>query len=310
VRATLDERCLLGQVTRVLVACSGGPDSQTLLHALWSLRSEHGCELLAAAVDHGLRPEAQREIALAERLAQRLGVAFSVLHVQVPAGASLQAQARGARYAALLAHAAAHGATRVAVGHTLDDQAETVLARLLRGTGLEGLAAIEPLRADGVVRPLIDAERALVHDYAREQALEVAHDPSNRDPRFLRVRIRQQHLPSLIEENPRLTRALAHLADDVREAAEALATQADAYLSQARSNAHILRDAPGPLRRRALRRWVEQALGVALRRQHIVALERMLWVGGEVRLPGGVVAQLDGSGSMTFTPVSKRGRGA
>jgi hypothetical protein len=59
-----------------------------------------------------------------------------------------------------------------------------------------------------------------------------------------------------------------------------------------------------------LRRWVEQALGVALRRQHIVALERMLWVGGEVRLPGGVVAQLDGSGSMTFTPVSKRGRGA
>jgi tRNA(Ile)-lysidine synthase len=274
------------------------------------LREEHGCELLAAGVDHGLRPDARHELELAERLARRLGVAFALLQVQVSAGPSLQAQARTARYSALLAHAAAHDATRVAVGHTLDDQAETVLARLLRGTGIEGLAAIEPLRADGVVRPLIDVERALVHDYAREQGLELAHDPSNLDPRFLRVRIRQQHLPRLTEENPRLTQALAHLADDAREAAEALAAQADAYLSQARSNAHILRDAPGPLRRRALRRWVELELGVALRRQHIVALERMLWVGGEVRLPGGVVARLDGTGSMSFAPVSKRGRGA
>jgi tRNA(Ile)-lysidine synthase len=298
---------------------------------------------MVAAVDHGLRPEAAQELAGAERLAHTLGLAFHGLRVTVPAGASLQAQARAARYEALLACARAHGAECVAVGHTLDDQAETVLARLLRGTGLEGLSAIEPRRADGVVRPLIDAPRALVHAYVAELALEAARDPSNDDPRFLRVRIRHGLLPALARENPRLTQALANLADDVREASSALAQQAEELLSQARSGVHILREAPGPLRRRALRRWVERELAkargsagepqaeargpagepqaegrgpagelqkVALQRRHIVALERMLWVGGEVRLPGGVVAILDASGKkITFAPVSKRGRG-
>jgi tRNA(Ile)-lysidine synthase len=333
VRTTLLERGLFQGARRVLVACSGGPDSQALLHVLAALQREHGCVLMAAAVDHGLRPEAARELAGAERLARALGLPFHGLRVEVPPGASLQAQARAARYAALLACAHAHGAECVAVGHTLDDQAETVLARLLRGTGLEGLAAIEPRRADGVVRPLIDAPRALVHAYGAELALEAAHDPSNDDPRFLRVRIRHGLLPALARENPRLTQALANLADDAREAASALTQQAEELLSQARSGVHILREAPGPLRRRALRRWVERELGalardsgrepqaeargsageppkVALQRRHIVALERMLWVGGEVRLPGSVVAILDASGKkITFAPVSKRGRG-
>jgi tRNA(Ile)-lysidine synthase len=296
-------------VPRVLVACSGGPDSQALLHALAALRDAHGCALVAAGVDHGLRAEAAAELQLAADLALSLDIPFVGLRVEVGRGASMQAQARQARYASLLECAAAHGATRVAVGHTLDDQAETVLARVLRGTGIEGLAAIDPERADGVVRPLIDAERSLVQAYVRELALPHALDPSNRDLRFLRVRVRTELLPRLARENPRLNQALAHLADDARDAALALTQQADALLSQARSNVNILREAPGPLRRRALRRWVELALGVALRRDHIVALERMLWVGGEVRLPGGVSARLGESGSMAFSPVKKRGRG-
>jgi tRNA(Ile)-lysidine synthase len=278
---------------------------------LWSLRAEHGCALLVASVDHALRAEAARELELAARLAAQLALPFHPLRVEVERGASLQAQARAARYAALLACAHEHGAERVAVGHTLDDQAETVLARLLRGTGVEGLGAIEPRRDDGVVRPLIDAARDSVHRYARELALEVAQDPSNQDARFLRVRIRNEYLPRLRRENPRLTHALAHLADDAREAADALSLQADALLSQARSAVYILREASGPLRRRALRRWVEAELRVALQRRHIVALERMLWVGGEVRLPGGVIARIDEVGNkLAFAPVSKRGRGA
>lgn len=292
-----------------LVACSGGPDSQALLHLLWTLRAEHGCALTAAGVDHGLRAEAGAELGIAGSLAQSLAIPFVCLRVAVRSGASVQAQAREARYASLLACAAERGAERIAVGHTLDDQAETVLARVLRGTGIEGLAAIEPQRADGVIRPLIDAERSQVHAYVREHGLAHALDPSNQDPRFLRVRVRAELLPRLQRENPRLNQALAHLADDAREAAHALTQQADALLSQARSNVNILREAPGPLRRRALRRWVELALGVALRREHIVALERMLWVGGEVRLPGSVSARLDESGSMAFSPVEKRGRG-
>ena len=272
----------------------------------------HGCELIVATVDHGLRPEAAHELLLAEELAAALKLSFVRLRVEVRKGASMQAQARRARYAALLACAAEHGAARVAVGHTLDDQAETVLARLLRGTGLEGLSAIEPRREDGVVRPLLDAERALVHRYVSEAGIAAARDPSNADGRFLRVRIRQRLLPALVQENPRVTQLLAYLADDAREGALALRALADALLSQARSGPTglaALRAAKVPIRRRALRRWAELETGATLQRHHIVALERMLSVGGEVRLPGGIVAALDTAVGLIFRPVSKRGRG-
>jgi tRNA(Ile)-lysidine synthase len=312
VRTTLVERALFPVGGRVLVACSGGPDSQALLHVLHALRDIHGCGLIAASVDHGLRPEAAGELNLVEALAGSLRVPFVRLHVHVPCAASLQAQARRVRYQALLACAEQQGAVRIAVGHTLDDQAETVLARLVRGTGLEGLSAIEPHRADGVVRPLLDAERALVHRYVRESELSAAQDPSNEDVRFLRVRIRRQLLPALTQENPRVIQLLANLADDAREGAEALGALADAVLSQARSANDCLatlREAKGPVRRRALRRWAEQQTGVTLQRHHILALERMLSVGGEVRLPGGTIAALDATVGLTFKPVSKRGRG-
>ncbi len=310
-RATLVERELFPRSGTVLVACSGGPDSQVLLHVLHTLRAEHGCSLIAASVDHGLRVEAGRELDLAERLAGSLGVPFVRLRVEVAPGASLQAQARRARYAALVACASEHGAVRVAVGHTVDDQAETVLARLIRGTGLEGLSAIEPHRSDGVVRPLLDAPRSLVHAYQRALSLAAAQDPSNEDERFLRVRIRRQLLPVLARENPQVAQLLAHLADDAREGAAALAVLADEVLDRARGaeGLRALLEAKGPVRRRALRRWAEQAAGATLRRHHIVALERMLSVGGEVRLPGGTLAVLDAAAGLTFRRVSKRGRG-
>jgi tRNA(Ile)-lysidine synthase len=316
VLATLRERELLSGATRVLVACSGGPDSQVLLHVLQALRAEHGCELLAASVDHGLRADAQRDVATAAALAQALDVQFLPLRVEVAAGASRQAQARAARYAALLDCAHAQGATRVAVGHTLDDQAETVLARILRGTGLLGLGAIAPRRADGVVRPLIDAPRALVRRYAQEQALMYVEDPSNSDPRYLRTRIRQALLPWLLAENPHACEALAHLADDARDAAEPLLRDADALLARAHdaneteAPGSVLASATPAEQRRVLKRWVERDLGLELRRRHVVALQRMLQVGGEVRLPKGITATLDRAGRLTFATVSKRSRGA
>lgn len=310
VRATLSERRLLAGADHVLVACSGGPDSQVLLHALWSLRSEHGCRLSAVSIDHGLRSEAARELDLAQALAERLGVAFRRIAVEVASGASLQAQARRARYAALLQAASELGATRIAVGHTRDDQAETLLARLVRGSSIDGLGAIEPRRADGVVRPLLDVERSAVHAYAAQHGLSFARDPSNEDRRFLRVRIRHEWLPLLLRENPRMTQALADLADDAREASLLLQQMVEPHLALARTRAHSLRELSGPLRRRALKRLVEATLNTSLHRRHLVALERMLWVGGEVRLPGDVVARLDALGQLTFEPVSKRGRGS
>ncbi len=310
VRDTLDARELFFGAKRVVVACSGGPDSQVLLHALWSLRDHHGCELIAATVDHGLRPEASSEAALVRELAEELAIAFVGLPVVVSPGASLQARAREARYAALLACAAGQAAERVAVGHTLDDQAETVLARLLRGAGLEGLRGIAPKRADGVVRPLLDVRRAEVLAYAEQVGLRFAQDPSNRDARFLRARVRHTLLPLLEQENPRLSEHLANLAEDVRDVSELLGphvARARVELSSGRTT-RGLEESPY-IRRSALKLLVEQRTGRAIHRTHLIALERMLREGGQVRLPGDMVASLGSGGQLCISRVEKRGRG-
>jgi tRNA(Ile)-lysidine synthase len=292
------------------VACSGGPDSQTLLHALSALRQVHGCELVAATVDHGLRAEAAAEHALAAQLAASLRISHVTLTVQVARGASRQARAREARYAALLAHAAATGAERVAVGHTRDDQAETVLARLLRGAGLEGISAIAPLRADGVVRPLLDCGRADVLAYLAAHEIASARDPSNIDPRYLRTRVRTRLLPALCEENPALPERLAFLADDARQAARLLDQHAAALLARAEGRAAVLREEPEILRRWALRAFVEPRAGSKLTRNHLAALDRMLVEGGSVRVPGDAVVAVDQAGVLSVSPVTKRGRGS
>jgi tRNA(Ile)-lysidine synthase len=310
VRHGLDRRRLFDGATRVLVACSGGPDSQVLLHALWALRDHHRCELIAATVDHGLRPEAASEADLVRELAGRLGVPFVSLSVVVPAGPSLQAQAREARYAALLACAADQGAQRIAVGHTMDDQAETVLARVLRGAGLEGLQGIVPKRADGVVRPLIEARRAQVLKYAQTQDLRFAQDPSNCDAKFLRVRVRHSLLPRLEIENPRLVEHLAALAEDVREVSELLEPEVARVRSKLfDGSAPLAREESPYLRRSALKLLVEEKTGRAIHRTHLAALERMLEEGGQVRLPGDMVASIGTGGQLCFSPVEKRGRG-
>lgn len=293
----------------VLVACSGGPDSQALLHALHILRDDHGCALTAASVDHGLRPEAASEVALAGRLAASLAVGFVPLQVTLGSGASRQRVARDARYAALRACAQSQGADCIAVGHTLDDQAETVLARLLRGTGIEGLSAVAPRRADGVVRPLIDCRRSEVLAHVAGAHLEVAHDPSNLDPAYLRVRVRHKLLPSLCEENPQLPESLAHLADDARETAAFLREHAQEALRRTAHDAALLREEPAPVRRLALKILVEREADAPLTRAHVAALDRLLWAGGLVRVPGDVVVSVAPGGQLLCERVAKRGRG-
>ncbi|MDB4972193.1 MAG: tRNA(Ile)-lysidine synthetase [Myxococcaceae bacterium] len=242
-------------------------------------------------------------------LATQLAIPFVGLQVQVSPGASRQASARRARYSALLQCAKMHDADLVAVGHTLDDQAETVLARILRGAGVEGLSAAAPRRADGVVRPLIDCPRAWVHAYVTEAGLAVAHDPSNLDPRYLRVRVRGELLPLLSRENPKLAEHLAHLADDARETAELLREQAAAALLRADGLAARLREEPPLVRRWALKVLVESEARMSLTRAHVNALDRMLWAGGEVRVPGDVRVAIDQAGKLAFSKVAGSRRG-
>jgi len=221
VLATITARALLRRGERVVVAVSGGPDSMALLHALWELRARLGLTLEVAAIDHGLRAEARQEVDLVRDRATALGLPFTAVGVDVAAerrgrrGVSLQDAARDARLRALAALARDHDADRVALGHQADDQAETVLYRIVRGTGLAGLAGI-PYRRDVFIRPLLDVTRAQILRYLRRRSIPFVEDPSNADPRFARARIRHAILPTLARENPAVADALRALAAAAR----------------------------------------------------------------------------------------------
>lgn len=215
---TIAAHALFERGDRVIVAVSGGPDSMALLHVLWEARERLGITMEVAAVDHGLRPEATDEIALVRERAAALELPFSSVAVQVRrerGRASLQDAARRARLGALAALAMARNARSVALGHNADDQAETVLFRIVRGTGLRGLAGI-PYRRDPFVRPLLDVPRVEIQRYLFRRSIPFVTDPSNADPRYARARIRHRILPLLAAENPRVAEALIGLSRAAR----------------------------------------------------------------------------------------------
>jgi tRNA(Ile)-lysidine synthase len=185
-----------------------------LLHVLAGLRRRGGFGLFAHGVDHGLRPAAAAELDLAEELARSLDVPFGRTRVVVPAGGNLQARARDARWTALRAAAGRAGADRIATGHHADDRAETMLMRLMRGTGPAGLAVMPPRDGDRI-RPMLRARRADVAAHVARHAVPHMIDPSNRDPRFLRARVRHELMPVLEGLSPRVVEHLCALADDV-----------------------------------------------------------------------------------------------
>jgi tRNA(Ile)-lysidine synthase len=203
----------------VIVAVSGGSDSMALLGTLWELAPRLHVRLEVATVDHGLRPEARAEGELVRSRAEALELPWHGLRVDVASArrdrASWQDAARRVRLEALRALAERRGAARVALGHQADDQAETVLFRVVRGTGLAGLAGI-PYARPPFIRPLLDVTRAEIARYLARRSLPFVEDPSNADPRYARARVRHRWLPLLAEENPRVREALVALAAAAR----------------------------------------------------------------------------------------------
>jgi len=264
---------MLAPGDRVLVACSGGPDSLALLHALRRLAPRLGIRLRAVYVDHGLRPAAAAEGARVVAAAARLDLAGEVVALGLRTK-SMEA-AREARYAALERLADTRGATKIAVAHTLSDQAETVLMRLVRGAGVRGLSGMPPVRGR-IIRPLCEVSRAEVVEFCRRQGLRPVRDPTNLKPEYLRNRVRHELLPLLRRENPRIERALAHLAEHLRQLDGAIV---DAARRLDPSQVAALRAAGPAVRARALSH------------AHLVAIERLLESSAgtaELSLPGGV----------------------
>ena len=293
VQRTIQDHGLVRPADRILVAVSGGPDSIALLHALAALRRPLGIEIEAATVDHGLRGGSLEEAVAVRTHVEGLGVRCEILGLALAPGPGAQARARTARYAALSGLAQARGLAAIAVGHTLDDQAETVLARLLRGAGVRGLAGALRRREDGVIRPLLDCDRAAVMSFlAARGVAALVEDPTNCSPRFLRSRVRHQLLPALAVEQPAIRAMLARLADD----AEAHRALAESLAGPAEDAPQIasLAAAAGPVRRERLRRWAQLHGVGALGRTNLEALERaVLTARGEVRLPNRLLASIE-----------------
>ena len=201
---------------RILIAVSGGPDSMALLHVLARSSGKLHMAIAAHGVDHGLRAEAAAELDLAEHLARTLDVPFDRTCLALRDGGNLQARARTARYEALREAARRAGASFIATAHHADDRAETVLLRLLRGAGPAGLAVLPP-RAGDLIRPFIHARRAAIEGHLARHAIPSASDPSNRDPRFSRVRVRHELLPQMVELSPNIVEHLCALADQLAQ---------------------------------------------------------------------------------------------
>ena len=256
---------MLAPGERVLVAVSGGPDSVALLVTLAKLAAALDVEVCAAHFNHHLRgDESRRDQECAQRTATTLGVRCVVGNAVDLSGVSnLEARARDQRYAFLSRAAAAEGCTKIATGHTMNDQAETLLMRLLRGTGWDGLAGIPPVREERIVRPMIECSRQQVLTFLKAHALAFCDDSSNDDRRLLRNRVRHDVLPLLRTINPNVMRALASTAEILAGEVAFLEAASRSLLPAQRSSLPVAAvvAAPAALRGRMVRTWLKSQRG-------------------------------------------------
>ncbi|MTV24954.1 tRNA lysidine(34) synthetase TilS [Nitriliruptoraceae bacterium ZYF776] len=283
----------------VVVALSGGPDSTALAFLLPEARPDLAVTLVH--VRHGLRDDAQ-DVGVVRSHADWLGLPLEVVEVTVaPDGHGPQAAARQARYAALRRVAADVGAAAIAVAHTAEDQAETVLLRLARGTGTAGLAGMAPAAGD-LVRPLLTVRRADVRRFVVLEGLPTATDPTNADPTVARVAVRDRVLPALAEVGPDPVAALARAADLARDDDAALdesAAEVVAAVAVRVGDVVAVRDAdlagrPMAVTRRVWRRLVAERTGGLPPSATTVARITGVPTGARIDLPGGVVATAGG----------------
>jgi tRNA(Ile)-lysidine synthase len=239
IRKTIADCSLLERGDHLLVAVSGGPDSVALLRAMVLLSSEYELRLTTAHLNHGLRgAEAQREEAFVRSLCAGMGIACicktaDIRILQKGRGMSLEEIGREQRYRFLDETAETCGARKIATGHHRDDQAETVLINLLRGSGLEGLKGIPPVRDGRIIRPLLHVGRGEILEFLNREGLTYMMDSSNLSPLFLRNRVRHALIPELtLRYNPAIVEVLSHTAEIIRREDDYLQAVVRQILSQ------------------------------------------------------------------------------
>ena len=295
----------------ILCAVSGGRDSVCLLDCLWKLGQARDFRVAAAHLNHGMRPTARRDEDLVRALCAERDIPFCTEAVDVYAlcavwRLTVEETGRRARYDFLRRTADALGADFIATAHHRDDQAETVLLQLLRGTGPQGLTGIPPVR-DGIIRPLLDTPRAAIDDYIAAHGLPYVTDETNLDTHYARNRLRLDIMPQLRAINPAAAAHIARTADILRAENDLLDAQAAALLPPEGTTlpCAALLSAPEALRPRMLRLLTDR-LGAGKKdftAAHYRALEDLCRTGGALSLPGGASAVCrDGALTLSDAP--------
>ena len=278
----------------VLCALSGGRDSMALCHLLMQLAEKQGFQVIAAHYNHHLRPTADRDEAFVVRWCAEKGLELIVGGGDVAAaarekGLGTEETARAMRYAFLEQAADRVGADRIATAHHLDDNAETVLLHLLRGSGLKGLGGIQPVRGR-IVRPLLEISREEIDRYIEENHIPFVEDETNRDTAYIRNRLRHEVLPLLEKTAPGAARRMAGAGSIFREEDAWLDGQAAALLpEEGAAVSRVVLDGTDPVMQRRMVRLLARRLGVELTREQTAAV-LALKSGGWLDLPGGVCA--------------------
>ena len=293
----------------ILCAVSGGRDSVCLLDCLWKLGRARDFRVAAAHLNHGMRPTAQRDEDLVRALCAERNIPFYTETVDVYAlcavwRLTVEETGRRARYDFLRRTADALAADFIATAHHRDDQAETVLLQLLRGTGPQGLTGIPPVR-DGIIRPLLDTPRAAIDDYIAQNRLPYVTDETNLDTHYARNRLRLDIMPQLLAINPAAVTHITRTADILRAENDLLDVQAAALLPPEGTTlpCAALLSAPEALRPRMLRLLTDR-LGAGKKdftAAHYRALADLLEGGGMLTLPAGACAVCRGQ-TLTLLP--------
>jgi len=308
VRETIFKYEMLRGGDRVIVAVSGGPDSVGLLDMLCQIRCEFEIQLVVAHFDHGFRPDVDEfETQFTRSLAASLNIPFEVEKAGIrlrTGGGSLEERARRARYHFLEQVMQKHAAQKIAMGHNLNDQAETVLMRFLRGSGTSGLSGIPPCR-DGIIRPLIEIRREEIERYLEIRNLKYVTDASNFDTQHFRNRLRLKLIPELKGYQPKIVEILGQMSHIMRADDARLAKEAESWIRQeaggetcgeTRIPIPAFRRLPEALKCRVLRHLLKETTG-SLRRIGLRHIDAILQIASgdkpqaQVNLPKGVIVK-------------------
>ncbi len=305
VSAILTDDAIIVKGTTIVVGLSGGADSVTLLHCLYSLKNKLGFDLCAVHVHHGLRgAEADRDRDFSKQLCQNWNIPFVCFSYDVEAqaqaqGKGLEEMGRELRYQAFNEVASRFPCSYIATAHTTDDHIETVLLHLCRGCGLHGLTGMSALR-DNILRPLIDCHRNEIEEYCHQHALAYVNDSTNEDNRYTRNRIRHQLIPLLSQIHPHADEAILRLSAQAKQTEQFLQTLAAPVLKCMKTD-NPVRFHRNPLLKTEpfLCSFILQEMmrkrDIMVSESHILAMCQTVREGGMTTLPGGITFEVSRS---------------